>query len=101
MGSVHGSLTCNNEEHACAWLALHDNDVATLHSALLQHKVQLSQIAGVAALKDGHLPQKRQLLSSRCQLQTSMHPTCQLTLFKDCLSELKVQKHLSPYSSAT
>ncbi|KAA6417480.1 MAG: hypothetical protein FRX49_12559 [Trebouxia sp. A1-2] len=50
-------------------LTLEDDDVASLHCALLQHKVQLGELAGVAALKNGHLPQESQLLSCCCQLQ--------------------------------
>jgi len=50
--------------------------VASLHSALLQHKVQLGELAGVAALKDGHLPQESQLLSCCCQLQVGSSQDC-------------------------
>lgn len=43
--------------------------MASLDGAFLQYKVELSELTGVAAFKDGHLPQESQLLSRQRQLQ--------------------------------
>lgn len=56
------------EEHACAGLAFHDDYMPSLHRALVQHEVELRELPGVAAFKDGYLAQESKLLSCRLKL---------------------------------
>lgn len=73
--SQDGNLACDNEEHACAWLAFHDDNMPSLHRALLQHKVELSEmLPGVAAFKDSYLSKESQLLSCSLELQSTQPP---------------------------
>lgn len=80
------------EEHACAGLAFHDEHMPSLHRALLQHEVELRELAGVASFKDGYLAQESKLLGCRLELHAVNMIVCDALASRILLPEQLAQE---------